>query len=350
MNPVLSLTVLLAISSTLLAEPQRSPCDPPPGSRYDFDLYHKDAETYFAEAEFLLWTVNEGALDYAQKMQQSAWSPTTPSYASGKVQSATFNLDPGVRISAGYFNAPKYWDVRSGYTHFIARGQDGASSPSDPNEFLTGTWPQITDDPLTHAHSKIFFNYNFFDLMISRIFIPNPHFRLRLVGGFGVPWIAQDWKIHYFANSGNTTLRNRWHYVGAGLKTGLMGDWYWGRDVYISCSMFFGSFMGRYSNLSKQTTTFRPSGTEDTYLPVRNSNYVDTRGSFYTQFAFGPSWQKNFGCNRVEVYAGYELTMWSNLQEIHRSSGGTPSEAKETWMGTSLLSLQGLTLRTTVNF
>src|SRR5690606_1854357 len=131
--------------------PKKKELPPPPP--YDFDLFHKDLEVWFGSAELRYWTVNEGALDYAQKMKQPAWSPTA-SYASGTVQNASYNLDPGVRVGVGYFNAPKYWIVQAEYTHFITRGKNSAEKPEASDEFLTGTWPQITTNPLVHAHSN----------------------------------------------------------------------------------------------------------------------------------------------------------------------------------------------------
>lgn len=340
---------LLATESLFSATP--SNCAPPLGSPYDADLFHKDVEIVTISPELLYWTVDEGSLDYAQKMTQPPWSANTPSYASGKVQSAKFDLAPGFRISIGYFNAPKYWRVQGQYTHLITRGKNRAEKPTASNEYLTGTWPQITSNPLTHAHSNIFFNYNLFDLTIDRIFVPNPHLRMRLGGGISLAWVQQDWKVQYFdATDGNTTIRNRWHYIAGGLKMGLTGDWYWGNNIYISGGGNAGIYIGGYSNLAKQTTTFQPLPTDNPMVPVRDSLLKDTRPSMNLQFYLGPSWQKNFGCNRVELFAGYEINGWLNLQEIRRSTSGSPSVAKETWSSTSVLALQGLSVRFTVDF
>ncbi len=345
--------ILGTVLSTLAFQPllEASECDPPPGSAYDADLFHKDVEVWYVSAEFLYWTVDEGALDYAQKMRQPAWSPTTPSFASGKVQCASFNLDPGFRVATGYFNAPKYWAVQGQYTHLITRGKDRAGKPEAGNEFLTGTWPQITTNPLVHAHSNIFFNYNLAELSIDRIFITNPHLRMKLRAALSMAWMQQDWKVQYFdGTGGNTTIRNRWHYMAGGLRAGLLGDWYWGNHVYLTGGTTAALYMGGYSNDSKQTTSFQPNGSDDPTLPVRDSRVEDTRPSFAVQVYLGPSYQKCFGCNRVEIFAGYELTGWFNLQEIRRSSSGLPSSAKETWMSTNMLALQGLTTRLTVDF
>ncbi len=351
---------LLCIFAThqLIAAPAAPPppypsrcnnCAPPPCSSYDFDLYHKDLEIWFASGEFLYWTVDEGALDYAERMKQPAWSPTA-SYASGTVESASFDISPGVRIGVGYFNAPKYWIVQAEYTHLISTGKDRVERPTGAGEFLTGTWPQITTSPLAHAHSKIFFDYNLFDLLIDRVFFPNPHLRLKAQGGITAAWMHQDWKVEYFdGGGGDTTIRNRWRYIGGGLRSGLSVDWYWGNHVYLTAGSSFALYMGSYQNQAKQTTTVQPLGS-DASLPVRDSNYNDTRPACALEFTLGPSFQKNFGCNRVELFVGYEINGWFNLQEIRRSTSGSPSEAKETWMSTSMLALQGLTTRFTVDF
>ena len=324
-------------------------CAPPPCSAYDFDLYHKDLEVWFASGEFLYWTVDEGALDYAQRMKQPAWSPTA-SYASGTVESASFDISPGFRVSAGYFNAPKYWLVEAEYTHLISTGKNRAEKPTAAAEFLTGTWPQITTNPLQHAHSKIFFDFNLFEVFIHRIFIPNPHLRLTAMGGFSAVWMHQDWKVQYFdGGGGDTTIRNQWRYIAGGLRTATFIDWYWGNHVYLTAGSSIALYMGSYKNQAKQTTTVQPVGS-DASLPVRDSVFNDTRPSCALQFTLGPSFQKNFGCNRVELFVGYEINGWFNLQEIRRSTSGSPSEAKETWMSTSMLALQGLTTRFTVDF
>ncbi len=329
--------------------PSTNNCAPPPGSRYDYDLYHKDIEVCFFSGEFLYWTVDEGALDYAERMKQPAWSPTA-SYASGSVESATYDICPGVRISAGYFNAPKYWIVQAQYTHLISTGKNRAEKPRAAAEYLTGTWPQITTSPLAHAHSKIFFDYNLFDLLIDRVFFPNPHLRMKVIGGASLAWIQQDWKVQYFdGGGGDTTIRNRWQYLAGGLRTGISADWYWGNNVYLMASSYAALYMGSYKNLAKQTTTVQPVGS-DAALPVRDSYLQDTRPSCALQFSIGPAYQKNIGCKRFEIFAGYEINGWFNLQEIRRSSSGSPSEAKETWMSTSMLALQGLTTRFTFDF
>jgi len=333
---VVSMVLIPFAATTAVHEKVKAPAP------YDADLYHKNQEVISVHGEFLYWTVQEGALDFAQKMNQPA--PVTPSYAIGNVHSACYDIDPGVRCAVSYFNAPKYWEVRAQYTHLISKGKDRVEKPEAAAEYLIGTWPHVLANPLTHAHSAIAFNYNLFDLMIDRVFIPNPHLRVRMVAGLGAAWIQQNWKIQYFDSlNNNTTIRNRWHYIAGGIRCGAMGDWFWGNDIYLTGSTSIGVYMGSYHNKSKQIASTLA-------LPICNSKFSDTRPAYAAQFLVGPSWQKNFGCSRMEIFAGYELSTWFNLQEIRRSSSGNSTTAFETWLATGFIAVHGLTTRATYDF
>jgi hypothetical protein len=317
---------------------------------FDADLFRKDVEVFSAHGEFLFWRVQEGCLDYAMTMNQSAWGPSN-CYANGNFKSATFGGDPGFRLGLSFFRAPKYWEVRAGYTRLTAEGNNSAHKPSSSTEYLTGTWPQIFTSPVAKAKSHIHMNYNVADLCVDRVFNPNPHLRLRFLGGGLVGWINQDWRITYNDSFNNyTKISNRWKFIGGGLKIGTMVDWYWGRDVYITANSSLGALLGSYKNKAKQTTNFPIDVSYNTSLPVRDAHFSDVRPTFTAQFIFGPSYQKNFTKNRIELFAGYELNVWLNLQEIYRSTSGSGSAAKETWINSSMIALQGLTTRLTIDF
>ena len=113
---------------------------------------------------------------------------------------------------------------------------------------------------------------------------------------------------------------------------------------------YVGVLMGEYSNHAKQTTTFQVTPNDNTAVPVRDTSYHDTRPAASLQMLLGPSYQKNFCNSRVEIFAGFEITTWVNVQEIYRSTSGGPTVAKETWINSSLFSLYGLTTRLTVDF
>lgn len=325
----------------------KEPDSPPP---FDADLFRKDVQVMSASGEFLFWRVQEGALDYALTMKQTAWGPSN-CYANGDFENATFNGDPGFRLGLSFFRAPKYWEVKGQYTRLTARGTNSAGKPDPTTEYVTGTWPQIFTAPMAGARSSIHMNYNVADLWINRVFNPNPHLRLRLLGGAIVAWIDQFWKVTYNDSSLNeTTISNRWKFIGGGLRAGTIVDWYWGNDVYITADATFGALLGSYTNKSKQTTNFQPSSDYNVALPIRDAQFSDVRPSCTIQFLFGPSYQKNFTNSRMEFFVGYELNTWMNLQEIFRSTSGSGLAAKETWINTSMIALQGLTSRLTFDF
>jgi len=351
MKWILASAIAIALPmSAVIKTPKSCCCDPcyiPDGEP---DLFKRCDQIVSAHAEFLYWTVAEGDLDYALKMRHDAWGPTA-SFAQGRYEKATYGMDPGFRLGVLYFRAPHYWEVRWQYTRMTNRGTNHSSKPTPPQQFLTGTWPHITNQPLAGAKSIIHLNYNIFDWFVARVFFPNPHLRFRIMGGTCLAWMDQDWKVRYTDSTPNsTTIRNKWHFVGAGLKSGSMVDWYWTGDLYMTAAGYFGVLMGNYSNHTRQTTTFQPTGNDNTAVPVRDTSFHDTRPTITLQMLLGPSYQKNFCNNRIEIFAGFEVTTWYNLQEIYRSTSGDPQDAKETWINSSLLALYGLTTRLTVDF
>lgn len=310
---------------------------------YDADLFRRDVQVFSGHVSFLFWRVQEGGLDYALKMEHD--SPPGIVYAQGKYHRATFDGEPGFRLALGFFRAPNYWELWTQYTRLTGRGEDSVSAPHHADRFLLGTWPQVTVGPLSRATSNIHLNYNVGDFLVDRFINPNPHLRARFIGGATVAWLDQNWVIRYFNEETVTTqIQNRWEYIGGGLRFGSSFDWYTGGwDLYLTGQTTLAYLLGSYHNISHQTTVISD-------LRIRDAHYFDIRSAFAIQAMFGLSWQKNFCSNRVEAFAGYELNTWFNLAEVYRSTGGGISEAKETLINSSLLTLQGLTARVSVDF
>ncbi|MDP1608659.1 MAG: Lpg1974 family pore-forming outer membrane protein [Chlamydiales bacterium] len=329
---------------------------PPPPPPFDADLFRKEEQVVSGHLEFLYWTIEEGALDYALKMNSPAWGNalSDANYAQGHFQTAGYSFDPGMRLAFSFFRASRYWEVKWQYTRVTFRGSDEATAPTGTNEFLTATWPQIISSPLTKATSHLHFNYNVFDALLSRVFHPNPHLRIKMIGGPTAAWMSQQWIVHYLNGGGdNSRLNNQWSYAAGGLKLGTTVDWFWSTDFYVTATGFAGLFMGSYHNQSKQTASTAPAGAVGSYdpsIPLKNAKLENIRASFTAQMSLGPSWQKNFEHSRVEAFAGYEITIWTNLQELYRSTAGAPSASKQTWLSTSLLALHGISIRTSVDF
>lgn len=194
-------------------------------------------------------------------------------------------------------------------------------------------------------------NYDLADFLISRIFIPNPHLKLCVVGGLTAAIIKQKWNVKYYDASLHVTdVKNRWKYVGGGLKVGLTFDWFWGNDFYLTAKSTTALYVGRYKNISFQKIDFYSNPDYDVNIPFKDSKYKHYRPAFSVQCLIGPSWQKSFSSNRVEIFAGYEINGWFNLHEVYRSSYGTPSSNKDTYVNKAFLALHGLTVRLGVDF
>lgn len=310
-------------------------------------LFNIDRSAVYVSGEFLYWTVSEGALDYALVMKNPAWASSSV-YANGDFERAKFDWDPGFRVALGYFHSYKLMNLWGEYTRLRVKNSNSVNRPSDSNLFLTGTFPQILDT-LSSARSHIRMSYDLLDFLVARVFIPNPHLRIRLLGGLTGVILKQKWNVKYYDSSYMTETKNRWRFFGGGLKIGLGIDWFWIRDFYLTGRAVFGLLVGKYKNYAVQRTTADDVSRNIT-IPFRDTKYEHYRPSFTVQFLMGPSWQKVFPHNRIEIFAGYELNEWFNLHEIFRSFAGGPNDSKQTIINRELLALHGLTARVTVDF
>lgn len=323
---------------------------------YDADLFNKDKEIHFVTAEFLYWQVNEGATDFAVKMNQPAWSSTQNTYAIGNYENGDFSWSPGFRLTLGYFNAPHYWDVHAQYTYLPSSGSVEVHAPKKAGEFLNGTWIQpdvntaTPPAPLEKAKSHIRLDYNVLDLIFTRRFHTNEHLRVNVFGGLTSAFLYQKWHVSYEdINDQHSKIVNSWQFEGAGVRFGIKLDWFLGRDFYLTGLISNAMLAGWYRNSAFQETS-APIADANNSRPIRDTHFSDNRMTFATQCLAGPSWQKRFKRARVEFMAGYELSIWTNLHQIYRSGFAAATAAKETFINNSNISLQGVTLRMNVDF
>ncbi|HSX03683.1 MAG TPA: Lpg1974 family pore-forming outer membrane protein [Rhabdochlamydiaceae bacterium] len=303
----------------------------------------------FGSLEFLYWTVQEGALDYAIHMNHPA--PAAAAFATGDYKIADFDWSPGFRAVLGFYRAPHYWEVFGQYTWFYSKGSNRAFAPSEAGEFLSATWGEMTTPPLQSAESHISLHYHIGDLLVTRVFDPNPHLRMRWVGGITTAFIEQSWRIDYYNFSlGHDHIKNKWKFAGGGLRIGITVDWFWTGSIYLSGKASVATLVGAYHNHAKQTTN---AAGFDPKIPVRNVIYNSPRFAFQSQILIGPSYQKSYCWPRewdLEVFVGYEFNAWFNLQEVYRSTQSLPGFPKETNLETGVLGFHGLSLRATIGF
>lgn len=340
---LLALTLTTSLFSSIPKQPTEPPKDP--------DLFIKDKQIHSAHLEFLYWKPIEGGLMYALNMDRPSWNPTH-SFAVGHYKHADYNFDPGFRVTLGFFRAPRYWELWTSYTRLTSRGTDVTHAPTHANQFLVSTWPTHFANSLTRAKSSVHLNYNVADFSADRYFIPNPHLRLRLIAGFSGAWMDQNWTIKYAGTGTQESLvRNRWRFGGAGLRVGVMADWFWTDDIYITMRGSLAGLVGAYKNSMYQTTSVQPGPDYNPSLPIRDAVYRDARSVGNLQLLLGPSWQKAWQKVRTELFAGYEINTWTNLQEIYFTTHAVPSnEHQQTTYNSGLLTVQGLTTRFSIDY
>lgn len=311
------------------------------GAEEEQDLYNKDVSSFFINAEALYWTAQADCLDFA-------WVGTASASAGldGRYHKADFKWKPGVRVSAGYFNAPKYWEFQLQYTWEYIKGSKTINRPS--GGYILSCWPNDADDLISQAKNHAALHYQTWDGVAARVFIPNPHFRLRFLGGLTTARMKENFNTWFYGSINNSRIETMWKYWGIGFKVGTFLDWFLGKDFYLTGKCAFASLMGYH----KSSIYYRISGEDSAIEYTRDKGW---RPAFMTQFFGGPSWQRSFGKYRVEVFAGYEFNGWFNVLEVlgmidESTSALFTDLTNRTETEKSMLGLHGLTCRVSFNF
>ncbi len=348
---------ILLLTFTVLAQLgfAKHPDQPPPkykpgqpkiydSSIDDTDLFKKDARTVFVNAEFLYWTASAGDLDYAFKYSAAPYTDTNSGI--GEYKLADYDYDPGFRVAIGWFNAPNYWQIFWQFTWMRIKDTDSTSSDGSATIPLVGTFHHAFLGTLNRATSNLRFNEELGDFLVSRVFIPNPHLRMRAIAGFTGGRVQQVFKAQYRDTALNTAdIYNKWRFLGVGLRAGLDFDWFMGYDIYVTGKASIASLVGKHKNTSRITNNIQNRNLQDI-------KYDEWRGAYNFQFLIGPSYQRSFRCNRLEIFAGYEWNSWLNVHEIIRNSreSTTLTDAIFPRINKGAFLLHGLTTRLTVDF
>lgn len=299
---------------------------------------------FFVSAEFLYWATETGLLDYAIHKNKTTTSPDT--FGIGKYKTAGYGFDPGVRVSAAWYRCPRYWELKGEYTYFRNCDSDSVSNNSGGANYVNPTTAVIlTEGPFRRSQGKSELTFHQADLNVARVFDPNPHLRMRVLGGLTLASFDNELsQVHENFLDERIDIDDEWTFFGGGIRMGVTADWYWGCEFYLTAKTSFAALIGTYENTGKQT---------ETGILVRHAEYDDHRFAMHSQFLLGPSWQRPCDCWSIEIFAGYEFNIWMNLQERYRQNVAyTPlvDEAKETYVSSSLFGMHGLSLRLTIGF
>ncbi len=312
----------------------------------DWDLFPHRTQV-FANAEFLYWTVAEGGLEYVIRTNNTINDPIR-SEALGNYRHTKFDWRPGLRVSAGWYNEPHFWEVIAQYTWLYDKGTRRTEPPS--GRALNATFHTFIDDPIVEAESRVGLHYHIGDLLVTRVFDPNPHLRMRVLGGVTFAAIDQSWKVRYVNFDHDwERIRNHWSYLAGGLRVGASVDWFWGCQFYFTGKTSIATFLGSYKNEAVIRAVDVPGAASNPAL-LGDAHDRDTRFAFHVQGMLGPSWQRPYDCWAIELFLGYEFNIWMNLQEIHRTTRSVHTGDKESRFGYGLLGLYGLTARLTIGF
>lgn len=331
---LLALSMISGLSSLSARELWCEQCEAEPEPCCPEHLFVERSQ-FFVTGEFLYWTAEVPNLHYA--LQQG--SPFFSTLQTGDFEIQDYDWKPGFRVAIAYYRCPKYWEANAEYTWFHDKGTDSVGPFLRPTRETPGLIP-----PFQSASSSIELDYQIGDLFVDRVFDPNPHLRLRLIGGITGGFIQQDWKFSYTdALSATQNFKEKWRYWGVGLRTGLRADWFWGCQFYLTGKTTFATIVGRYKNTENQILT-----SDGTILS--NSEYEDTRFAYNVQFLLGPSWQVPCDCWSFELFAGYESNIWFNLHERYRALLSTEAASTEVFFASGMFGVHGLTVRLTLGF
>jgi hypothetical protein len=354
MRKITTLILTFAVMAQIghAKHPDKPPPDYKPGqpkiydsSIDDRDLFKKDDRAIFVNAEFLYWTVSAGDLDYAFKYSENPYTATNS--AVGEYKLADYDFDPGFRVAVGWFNAPNYWQMYWQFTWMRIRNSNSETSDGSSTIPLVGTF-NYGDflGTLNKADSDIRFNEELGDWIITRVFVPNPHLRMKAVAGFTGGRVQEVWKVKYIDTSSHSAdIYNKWKFLGIGLRAGIDFDWFMGYDIYITGKGSLASLIGKQKN-----TASIKNNSQNRYL--QNIKYDEWRGAYNFQFLIGPSYQRSFPKNRLEIFAGYEWNSWMNVHEIIRNTRESTTLTDAVWpeINKGAFLLHGLTARMTVDF
>jgi Legionella pneumophila major outer membrane protein precursor len=279
----------------------------------------------FGSVEYLLLRPRREALDYALVSSTTAPTPI------GQTQSLNFDLNSGIRASAGYRFA-KGWDAAFTYTYFRSTAEGSAAAPAGGVLYPTLTRPGFVDSALT-ASATAGVLQNVYDAEVGRRFELGDGFCGRVFGGFRFADIHNDFSAFYNgldAAGSNVDTHN--DFQGFGPIVGVEGA--------VSVCGNFQLYARASGGLLTGTSKFGLTETNQNGQSVYAAYDSQTRKVVpVANVGIGAGWHSG----RLSVRGGYEISYWGSLIDTTRlSSDFSPGKTTTT---SESLSLEGFFLR-----
>ena len=297
----------------------------------------KNSKQVWLDGELLLWKASEDGLDYALE------SDAQNQVQNGKVRSADFEWDWGVRLGIGFKPPIDQWDLFLKYTYIQGRAQSTLNAPANGALFPTYEVPFGLPSNFFAERASMHWeaNLHIVDLELGRVCLASRWLSMRPFVGVRGLIIDQDADIEYQGATAappgekdRVSLTN--NFWGVGLRMGLDTLWGlgkgWGFFGNAAGALVAGSF-----NVDEKEK-FIPSQQKRFSLSADNDNVTAI-----AEMALGIQWDYLFSKDRYHfgVKLGWELALFFNQNQLVRcvnaNTGSLSSNDGD-------LSFQGLTL------
>ncbi len=276
-------------------------------------------------AEYLVWQVQQQASHFViTPTDDSTIDPFYPNTEGlGKIRSAPFEWNSGVRVGLGYTALRDAWQVLGQYTWFSTDGKKTYDAPPlTGKEFLMPTFYAQSTTGTISAKNSVYFSYQMGDLLVTRSFLPTEQIKLNFSFGATGGYIKENYHVVYEAPN-NTYVQNNWSFGGGGFRAGLDSNWHISDGFGVFSKVSFAAILGHYANLNRITAD-GPISLNPAYLA--NTNYKNILLLPTTQIVLGFDWCRTFtncSISGVNIALGAEFNNLPNLQQVFKVTAPT---------------------------
>lgn len=306
--------------------------------------------SYSISGEYLYWKTNVGDTDFVVANVNPSFAIEGAKEQIGNVKKAKFDWQSGFRLGAQIVLPFDLTGIGATYTCF---SPDGTNKYHLDGGHLISTNVEHTGlSDINIAKSEINLSMQLADLFLSKKFIPSSHTFLTFYSGPAFAYLNQVWDFSFTPLSFETgtfnPLSQSWRFIGGGIRTGLDFEWFFGAGFSVLTQGSVGLIYGIYKNQFRNNLV---QVEQDQNQPHANAKYKDNRLVDHIQLAFGPKWGMFFNNNLgLNLQLLYELNMWFNLHEYHRSQENTGGNGRQSYYSNAPISMQGITVKAEFNF